>query len=72
MESFFLDALHQVKQQIIVSRRHYKQIAQAAFNLKMRTACAGRTEYPKIRTFDGREHSTNSMNQDLIEAEKWY
>uniref|UniRef100_A0A8C0W000 Basal body-orientation factor 1 n=1 Tax=Castor canadensis TaxID=51338 RepID=A0A8C0W000_CASCN len=71
MESFFLDALHQVKQQIIVSRRHYKQIAQAAFNLKMRTACAGRTEYPKIRTFDGREHSTNSMNQDLIEAEKW-
>ncbi|KAI5937579.1 Basal body-orientation factor 1 [Manis javanica] len=37
----------------------------------MRKACAGKTEYPKIRTFDGREHSTNSVNQDLMEAEKW-
>ncbi|XP_037594478.1 basal body-orientation factor 1 isoform X1 [Cebus imitator] len=71
VERFFLDALHQVKQQILVSRKHYKQIAQAAFNLKMRAACAGRTEYPKIRTFDGREHSTNSVNQDLLGAEKW-
>ncbi|XP_070106213.1 basal body-orientation factor 1 isoform X6 [Equus przewalskii] len=71
VESFFLDALHQVKQQILFSRIHYKQVAQAAFNFKMREACAGRTEYPKIRTFDGREHSTNSVNQDLMEAEKW-
>uniref|UniRef100_A0A1D5Q968 Basal body-orientation factor 1 n=1 Tax=Macaca mulatta TaxID=9544 RepID=A0A1D5Q968_MACMU len=71
VERFFLDALHQVKQQILISRKHYRQIAQAAFNLKMRAACAGRTEYPKIRTFDGREHSTNSVNQDLLEAEKW-
>uniref|UniRef100_A0A8C5UU81 Basal body-orientation factor 1 n=1 Tax=Microcebus murinus TaxID=30608 RepID=A0A8C5UU81_MICMU len=71
VERFFLDALHQVKQQILVSRKHYKQIAQAAFNLKMRAACAGKTEYPPIRTFDGREHSTNSVNQDLMEAEKW-
>ncbi|XP_048218772.1 basal body-orientation factor 1 isoform X2 [Perognathus longimembris pacificus] len=71
VERFFLDALHQVKQQILVSRKNYKQLAKAAFNLKMRTACAGRTEYPQIRTFDGREYSTNSVNQDLIEAEKW-
>ncbi|KAL6052720.1 hypothetical protein STEG23_025426 [Scotinomys teguina] len=72
VERFFLDALYQVKQQILINRRHYKQIAQAAFNVKMRTACAGRTEYPRIRTFDGKEHSTNSVNQDLMEAEKWY
>ncbi|XP_042548771.1 basal body-orientation factor 1 [Dipodomys spectabilis] len=71
VENFFLDALHQVKQQIIFSRKNYKELAQAAFNLKMRTACSGRTEYPQIRTFDGREYSTNSVNQDLIEAEKW-
>ncbi|TKC44980.1 hypothetical protein EI555_008200, partial [Monodon monoceros] len=71
VERFFLDALHQVKQQILFSRKHYKQVAQAAFNFKMREACAGRTEYPKIRTFDGREHSTNSVNQDLMEADKW-
>ncbi|XP_006884849.1 PREDICTED: basal body-orientation factor 1 [Elephantulus edwardii] len=71
VEKFFLDSLHQVKQQILLSRKRYKQIAQTAFNLKMREACAGRTEYPKIRTFDGREHSTNNVNEDLIEAEKW-
>ncbi|XP_012372662.1 basal body-orientation factor 1 [Octodon degus] len=72
VESFFLEALHDVKQQILTSRKHYKQIAQAAFNLKMRMACAGKTQYPQIRTFGGREHSTNSVNQDLLEAEKWY
>ncbi|KAM5273581.1 basal body-orientation factor 1 [Ctenodactylus gundi] len=71
VESFFLDALHEVKQQILASRQHYKEVAKAAFNLKMRAACAGKTEYPQIRTFDGREHSTNSVNQDLMEAEKW-
>ncbi|XP_048654932.1 basal body-orientation factor 1 isoform X3 [Marmota marmota marmota] len=71
VERFFLDALHQVKQQILLSRKHYKQIAQDAFNVKMRKAYAGKTEYPLIRTFDGREHSTNSVNQDLMEAEKW-
>ncbi|KAF5922890.1 hypothetical protein HPG69_013235 [Diceros bicornis minor] len=71
VERFFLDALYQVKQQILFSRKHYKQVAQAAFNFRMREACAGRSEYPQIRTFDGREHSTNSVNQDLMEAEKW-
>ncbi|XP_047720685.1 basal body-orientation factor 1 isoform X2 [Prionailurus viverrinus] len=71
VESFFLDALHQVKQQILLGRKHYKKVAQAAFNFKMREACAGRTEYPQIRTFDGKEHSTNSVTQDLMEAEKW-
>ncbi|KAM6202654.1 basal body-orientation factor 1 [Rhynchocyon petersi] len=71
VEKFFLDSLHQVKQQILLSRKHYKQISRSAFNLKMRDACAGKAEYPKIRTFDDREHSTNSVNQDLIEAEKW-
>ncbi|XP_047395447.1 basal body-orientation factor 1 isoform X1 [Sciurus carolinensis] len=71
VERFFLDALYQVKQQILLSRKRYKQIAQDAFNIKMRMACAGKTEYPLIRTFDGREHSTNSVNQDLIKAEKW-
>lgn len=59
------DALHQVKKQIPLQKKHYKQVAQTAFNLKMREACAGRMEDPKIRTFDGREHSTNSVNQIL-------
>ncbi|XP_021489812.2 basal body-orientation factor 1 [Meriones unguiculatus] len=71
VEQFFLDALYQVKQQILFNRKHYKKIAQAAFNLKMRAAGSGKTEYPKIRTFAGKEHSTNSVTQDLMEAEKW-
>nr|XP_045011027.1 basal body-orientation factor 1 isoform X3 [Jaculus jaculus] len=71
VEKFFLDALYDVKQQILISRKQYKQIAQSAFNVQMNRACAGKAEYPKIRTFDGREHSTNSVNQDLMEAEKW-
>ncbi|XP_054988922.1 basal body-orientation factor 1 [Sorex araneus] len=71
VERFFLDALHEVKQQILVNRKYYKQLAQTAFNFKMREACAGRSEYPKIRTFNGKMHSTNSVNQDLTEAEKW-
>lgn len=72
VERFFMDALHEVKQQIRLHQKHYKQVAQAAFNFKMREACAGREQYPKIRTFHGREHSTNSVHQDLSEAEKWY
>ncbi|XP_055989983.1 basal body-orientation factor 1 isoform X2 [Sorex fumeus] len=71
VEGFFLDALHEVKQQILLNRKHYKQLAQTAFNFKMREACAGRSEYPKIRTFNGKMHSSNSVNQDLVEAEKW-
>ncbi|XP_029807059.1 basal body-orientation factor 1 isoform X2 [Suricata suricatta] len=71
VERFFLDALHQVKQQILFDRKCYKQVAQSAFNFKMREACAGRIEYPQIRTFDGKEHSTNSVAQDFTEAEKW-
>ncbi|XP_060031455.1 basal body-orientation factor 1 isoform X2 [Erinaceus europaeus] len=71
VESFFLDALHEVKQQILFHRKQYKRAAEATFHFKMREACAGRSEYPPIRTFDGREHSTNSVNQDLMKAEKW-
>uniref|UniRef100_F7G2F0 Basal body-orientation factor 1 n=1 Tax=Monodelphis domestica TaxID=13616 RepID=F7G2F0_MONDO len=71
VERFFLDALCQVKRQICLSRREYKQMAQAAFNMKMRDAFAGKSGYPRIRTFDGKVHSTNSVNQDLREAEKW-
>ncbi|KAF0870853.1 BBOF1 factor, partial [Crocuta crocuta] len=71
VERFFLDALHQVKQQILFGRKCYKQLAQAAFNVKMRAACAGRIEYPQIQTFDGKEHSTNSVAQEFTEAEKW-
>lgn len=37
----------------------------------MRVVCVGRIEYFKIRIFDGREYSINSVNQDFLEVEKW-
>lgn len=72
MEMFFLDALKQVKQEIITSRKCYKQVAQAAYQRRMMAAFAGKEEYPKIRTFNDNVHSTNSVQMDLVEAEKWY
>lgn len=72
VEKFFLDALEQVKQEIITSRKCYKQVAQDAYQRKMMAAYAGKDEYPKIRTFNNNEHSTNSVQMDLLEAEKWY
>ncbi|XP_061467699.1 basal body-orientation factor 1 isoform X2 [Rhineura floridana] len=71
VEKFFLDALEQVKQEIITSRKCYKQVAQAAYQRKMMAAFAGKEEYPKIRTFNDNVHSTNSVQMDLLEAEKW-
>lgn len=72
VEKFFLDALEQVRQEIISSRKCYKQVAQAAYQRKMMAAFAGKEEYPKIRTFNDNAHSTNSVQMDLLEAEKWY
>uniref|UniRef100_A0A8C4VP18 Basal body-orientation factor 1 n=1 Tax=Gopherus evgoodei TaxID=1825980 RepID=A0A8C4VP18_9SAUR len=71
VESFFLEALDQVKREIVSSRKCYKQVAQAAFQKKMMEAFAGKEEYPKIRTFNSNAHSTNSVYKDLQEAEKW-
>ncbi|KAJ7344984.1 hypothetical protein JRQ81_000934 [Phrynocephalus forsythii] len=71
VERFFLDALNQVKQEIITSRKCYKQVAQAAYQRRMMAAFAGKEEYPQIRTFNNYAHSTNSVQMDLMEAEKW-
>ncbi|NWU63387.1 BBOF1 factor, partial [Pterocles burchelli] len=72
VERFFLDALEHVKQEIISSRKHYKKKAQNAYYRKMMEACAGKAEFPKIKTFKGNINSTNSVYRDLEEAEKCY
>ncbi|KAM4690626.1 basal body-orientation factor 1 [Rhinophrynus dorsalis] len=71
VEHFFLEALGQVKQEIISSRNYYRQVAQSAYHSKMLQAASGTDEYPKVRTFHNKDHSTNDVNQDLQEAEKW-
>ncbi|XP_067152880.1 basal body-orientation factor 1 [Apteryx mantelli] len=72
VERFFLGALEHVKQEIIASRRHYKEKAQTAYFRKMMEACAGKEEFPKIKTFKSNINSTNSVYKDLEEAEKCY
>ncbi|XP_015720553.1 basal body-orientation factor 1 isoform X2 [Coturnix japonica] len=71
VERFFLDALEHVKQEIIASRKHYKEKARAVYYRKMMEACAGKEEFPKIKTFNINMNSTNSVYRDLEEAEKW-
>ncbi|NXO47642.1 BBOF1 factor, partial [Aramus guarauna] len=72
VERFFLDALEHVKQEIVSSRKHYKKKAQIAYYRKMMEACAGREEFPQIKTFKSNKNSTNSVYRDLEEAEKCY
>ncbi|XP_035757833.1 basal body-orientation factor 1 isoform X2 [Egretta garzetta] len=72
VERFFLDALEHVKQEIISSRKHYKKKAQIAYYRKMMEACAGKEEFPQIKTFKSNINSTNSVYRDLEEAEKCY
>ncbi|XP_029453301.1 basal body-orientation factor 1 [Rhinatrema bivittatum] len=71
VESFLQHALQQVKQEIAFNRKCYRQAAQEAYHRKMMGAAAGTEAYPKIRTFNDNERSTNNVHQDLKEAEKW-
>ncbi|NXS73437.1 BBOF1 factor, partial [Pandion haliaetus] len=69
VERFFLDALEHVKQEII---KHYKKKVQTAYYRKVMEACAGKEEFPKIKTLKSNINSTNSVYRDLEEAEKCY
>ncbi|XP_041071232.1 basal body-orientation factor 1-like isoform X2 [Carcharodon carcharias] len=70
VELFFLQALDEVRQQIFHSRAHYKQAAQIAYQKLMLKASTGKEDYPKIRTFNKSEHSTNCVYQDMEYADK--
>ncbi|NXD75707.1 BBOF1 factor, partial [Halcyon senegalensis] len=72
VERFFLDALEHVKQEIIASRKRYKKKAQTTYYRKMMEACAGKEEFPQIKTFRSNINSTNNVYRDLEEAEKCY
>lgn len=71
IEQFFLDSLELVKNEIVKNRNQYKKDAQSSYHNKMLAAYAGKTEYPKIRTFKPVQKSTNSVFDDMSEAEKW-
>ncbi|XP_039247891.2 basal body-orientation factor 1-like [Styela clava] len=71
VEVFFLDALEQVRTEIALNRAQYVQAAKSAYQRKMMAAHAGQGSYPKIRTFQKSDSSTNSVYADLSEAENW-
>lgn len=54
-----------------VCRSQYRKDAQTAYQVRMLAAHSGRGNYPKIRTFNQWDTSTNSVFNDLKEAETW-
>ena len=53
-----------------IYREQYRRDAQKAYQEKMLAAHTGKAEFPKIRTFNKSEASTNSVYRDLEAAEK--
>ena len=50
-------------------RIEYKKAASRAYNKKMIEAFAGNAQFPKVRTFNKTDTSTNSVFHDLEAAE---
>lgn len=71
IEHFFLDSLEYVKNEIAKNRSQYRKDAQVAYQQRMIAAHSGRANYPKVRTFNQWDTSTNSVFNDLKEAETW-
>ncbi|NXK08877.1 BBOF1 factor, partial [Herpetotheres cachinnans] len=69
VERFFLDALEHMKQEITSSRKHYKKKAQTAYYRKMMEACAGKEEFPKIKTLTAETFHEKSDVKVVIEIE---
>uniref|UniRef100_K1QSB4 Basal body-orientation factor 1 n=1 Tax=Magallana gigas TaxID=29159 RepID=K1QSB4_MAGGI len=72
LERFFLESLEQVRNEINANQAQYRVDAQAAYQQKMLKAFAGKGDFPKIRTFNKSDISTNSVYKDLEAAEKMY
>ncbi|XP_067943520.1 basal body-orientation factor 1-like [Watersipora subatra] len=69
IERFFLESLQLVKEEILHNQVEYKKAAEKAYNLRMLQAFSGQTAFPKVRTFNKTETSTNSVFRDLEAAE---
>ncbi|XP_045186628.2 basal body-orientation factor 1-like [Mercenaria mercenaria] len=72
LERFFLEALDSVKSEIAANQEQYRHDAQRAYQEKMLAAHTGKGEFPKIRTFNKSDTSTNSVFKDLEAAERLY
>ena len=59
-----------IRLHILYFRLQYRRDAQKAYNDRMLMAHGGQGDFPKIRTFNKAENSTNSVFQDLESAER--
>ncbi|XP_078590461.1 basal body-orientation factor 1-like isoform X2 [Branchiostoma floridae x Branchiostoma japonicum] len=71
VERFFLDSLEYVKQEIAANRAQYLRDARMVYQKKMMAAHAGHGDFPRVRTFNKMDGSTNTVYSDLEEAERW-
>lgn len=71
LESFFHDALAQVKREIAASRQRYVKEALHAYRSSFRDATAGKVKFPPICTFHKSLQSTNSVHSNTAAAERW-
>ncbi len=55
---------------LLFSRAQYRKDAQLAYQRRMLAAHVGQSDYPKIRTFNKSDSSTNSVFKDLEAAER--
>lgn len=72
LERFFLDSLEQVRLEIAANQAQYRRDAQGAYQQRMLKAFTGKGDYPRIRTFNKADQSTNSVYKDLEAAETLY
>ena len=55
---------------MLFPRAQYRKDAHAAYQQRMIAAHLGQADYPRIRTFNKGESSTNSVFKDLEAAER--
>jgi len=72
LERFFLASLDQVKGEVAANQSQYRKDAHAAYRQKMLEAHSGKADFPKIRTFNQNDNSTNSVFRDVEAAEMLY
>eukprot|EP00042_Codosiga_hollandica_P033259 m.220197 g.220197 ORF g.220197 m.220197 type:complete len:543 (-) comp54143_c0_seq1:118-1746(-) len=69
IETFFLEAMTQVKQEIASSRAEYLKDAQAAYSRQVEASLAAGTALPKIKTFSKNATSSNSIQAEFQAAD---
>lgn len=72
VEQFFLDSLVMVRNQISDNRMQYQKAASLAYHEQFIAAQKGAANFPRVRTFNNTESSTNSVYHDMTAAEKWH